>query len=179
MKKNQLLLLADVDGLGRQGDVVTAKPGFVRNFLLPKKKAVIADKHTLLMREKLQKERAIKAAEDHKEAELYATKLAELVMKTEVKVDPEGKMYGSVAVVDILKLLRENGFTVEKRQIVLAHPLRSVGKHAISLKLEEGVVATFTLEIEPEGGKLPEAKEEPSQEAIEEEPNEGEELPEE
>lgn len=160
MKKNQLLLLDDVVGLGRQGDVVSAKPGFVRNFLLPKKKAVIADKHTLLMQAKLKEERGVKAAADRKDAELYASKLAELVVKTEVKVDPEGKMYGSVAVVDIVKLLQENDFAIERRQIVLERPIRAIGKHNISIKLNEGVIATFALEVEPEGGKLPEVKEE-------------------
>lgn len=177
MKKNQLLLLDDVDGLGRQGDVVSAKQGFVRNYLLPQKKAMIADKHTLLLQAKLQEERAKKTILDRKEAELLAAKLASLMVRTEVKVDPEGKMYGSVAAVDIVKLLQEKGFAIEKRQIVLTHPLRALGSHTISLKLKEGVMASFALEVEPEGGVLPEPKEKPRVEAVEEKLSKEEEEP--
>ena len=68
--KQSLLLLKDVDGLGRSGEVVSAKPGFVRNFLLPQKHAVIADKHTLKMQARLQEERARHAEVDRKEAEI-------------------------------------------------------------------------------------------------------------
>ena len=69
---NQLLLLEDVDDLGRSGDVVSVKPGFARNFLLPQKKAVVADKNTLRMQARLKEEREKRAAVDKKDSEILA-----------------------------------------------------------------------------------------------------------
>ena len=78
MQKKQnsrkLLLLEDVRNLGRKGDLVQAKPGFVRNFLLPQKKALIADKQTIRLQDKLQEERIQQAVEDKKDADVLAKK---------------------------------------------------------------------------------------------------------
>lgn len=145
--KNQLLLLEDVEGLGRSGDVATAKPGFIRNYLLPKKKAVFADKHTLRMQAKLKEEREKKAAVDRKAAEEMAAKMTGLTIETKVKVDPEGNMYGSVSQHDIVELLKKKGFEIEKRFVVFTQPIKTLGTHPISLKLNEGVPASFTLEV--------------------------------
>ncbi|HSX11933.1 MAG TPA: 50S ribosomal protein L9, partial [Rhabdochlamydiaceae bacterium] len=86
--KNQLLLVEDVDDLGRSGDVVSVKPGFARNFLIPQKKAVVATKGTLRMQERLKEERAQKAIVDKKEAEEFAARIEGMVLTTTVKVDP-------------------------------------------------------------------------------------------
>jgi large subunit ribosomal protein L9 len=158
--KQQLLLLEDVDGLGRSGDVVTAKPGFIRNFLLPQKKAVIADKQTLKMQARLKEEREKRAIVDRKEAEELAATLVNYVLETEVKVDPEGKMYGSVSTLDIARMLQAKGYAFERKNISLLQPIRTLGTHIINLKLKEGVQAKFTLEVLPEGGPLPLKKEE-------------------
>lgn len=168
--KQQLLLLDDVDGLGRSGDVVTAKPGFIRNFLLPQKKAVIADKNTLKMQARLKEEREKKAAVDRKEAEGLAAKLAGVVISTEVKIDPEGKMYGSVTSLDIARLIQAEGYPIERKNVLLSHPIKNLGRHTVELKLKEGVLASFMLEVIPEGGQLP-VKEE-AVAPIEEEPKE-------
>ena len=178
--KQQLLLLKDVIGLGRSGDVVTANPGYTRNFLLPQKKAVIAGKQTLKMQTRLKEDREKRAAVDRKEGEEMAAKLAEVVISIEVKADPEGKMYGSVTSHDIARLMQEKGHQIERKNIVLPHPIKILGKHIINLKLREGVPATFTLEVTPEGGPLPisekkeeeAAPEEPKEEAAPEEPKE-------
>lgn len=155
MVKQYLLLLDDVCGLGRSGDVVTAKPGYIRNFLLPQQKALIADKNTLKLQARLQEERAKKAALDKKLAEELAVILAQDLFVTSVKADPDGKMYGSVTVLDVLRIIKEKGYQIERRQIELVRPIKKVGKHSISLKLNEGVVAKILLEIRPEHGALP------------------------
>lgn len=144
----QLLLLDDVDELGRSGDVVNVKPGFARNFLIPQKKAVPADKHTLRMQAKLQEERAKKAEIDKKESEELAMKYSDLELQTIVKVDPDGHMYGSVSASDIVKLFEEKGIKLEKRNIVLPHPIKTLGKHQLKAKLKEGVMMPFSLMVE-------------------------------
>jgi large subunit ribosomal protein L9 len=149
--KNQLLLINDVDDLGRSGDVVSVKPGFARNFLIPQKKAVFATKGTLRMQEKLKAERAKQAVIDKREAEELAARIEGMVISTTVKVDPEGHMYGSVTVFDILELLKKEGFELERRSVQVPAPIKEIGAREINLKLKEGIPAKFTLRILAEG----------------------------
>lgn len=149
--QNQLLLLQDVDELGRSGDLVRVKPGYARNFLLPQKKAVVADKFTLRMQAKLKAERAQLAEVDRKESEDIAAKITGMVLAVEVKVDPDGHMYGSVSATDIVRLFEKEGINLEKRNIVLPQPIKTLGVHPIHLKLKEGVPAQVTLKVNGEG----------------------------
>ncbi|HSX04421.1 MAG TPA: 50S ribosomal protein L9 [Rhabdochlamydiaceae bacterium] len=148
---NQLLLIEDVNDLGRSGDVVRVKPGFARNFLIPQKKAVFATKGTLRMQERLKEERAKKAVIDKKEAEDLAARIEGMVLTTTVKVDPEGHMYGSVTVFDVLDLLKKEGIELEKRNMIFPTPIKELGVKEINLKLNEGVPSKFTLKILAEG----------------------------
>jgi large subunit ribosomal protein L9 len=160
--RNQLLLLEDVEDLGRSGDLVSVKPGYARNFLLPKKIAVIADKFTLRMQEKLKKERAKRAEVDRKEAEELSKKIDGMVMTIEVKVDPDGHMYGSVAALDIVRLFEKEGITLERRNVILAHPIKTLGVYPIQLKLKEGVPAQITLKVMSEAQIKEEANQPPA-----------------
>jgi large subunit ribosomal protein L9 len=144
---NQLLLIEDVDDLGRSGDLVSVKPGFARNFLLPQKKAVVADKYTLKLQARLKEERAQRAVVDKKEAEELSAKIDGMVLEIEVKVDPEGHMYGSVAALDIVRLFEEQGISLEKRHVVLPQPIKELGSRTVALRLKEGVPASFTLNV--------------------------------
>ncbi|MFN0064808.1 MAG: 50S ribosomal protein L9 [Chlamydiales bacterium] len=152
--RQKLLLLEDVQGLGRSGDVVVPKAGFTRNFLLPQKKALLADKHTLKIQAKLKEERAKQAAVDRKEAEKLALQFAGVLIEHEVKVDPDGKMYGSVTQIEIMRLIQDAGYAIERRHVTIPHPIKTLGLHTIPLKLNEGVPATIKLSVIPEGGAL-------------------------
>lgn len=148
---NKLLLIHDVDGLGRSGDVVSVKPGYSRNFLLPQGMAVVAEKHALRMQTRLQEERKKKAIVDLKESEELAIKIEVLTLSTNVKVDHDGHMYGSVSATDIVHILQEQaGITLEKRSIQLKHPLKETGVFTINLKLKEGITTSFKLKVVPE-----------------------------
>jgi large subunit ribosomal protein L9 len=156
--RNQLLLIEDVEDLGRSGDIVSVKPGYSRNFLLPQKKAVVADKFTLRMQAKLKEERAKRAEVDRQEAESQAKKVEGMVLSIQVKVDPDGHMYGSVAAADIVRLFGDEGIKLERRSVILAHPIKALGVHPIHLKLKEGVPAQVTLKVIGEG-EVPPAEE--------------------
>jgi len=145
--KQQYLLIADVEDVGRSGEVISVKPGFARNFLLPQQKAVPANEHTLRMQERLQKERAQQAEVDRKEAETLAAKLSGLTLKITVKVDPEGNMYGSVGYNDILDLFTKEGYQMDRRNVGLTKPIKVIGNHPMTLKLKEGVTCAYTLQI--------------------------------
>lgn len=156
MSKQQLLLIEDVDGLGRKGEVVSgAKPGFVRNYLLPCKKAVVADLRTLRMQERLQEERAKQAVIDKKASEEIAKKIENKVISIEVKVDQSGHMYGSVTAKDVVSILDENAITVERKMVLLPTPIKKLGTYNVPLRLNEGVETSFNLNVK--GENLPEA----------------------
>ncbi len=154
----QLLLIEDVDDLGRSGQVVKVKPGYARNFLLPQKRAVIADKGTLRMQARLQDERAKRAEVDKKDAEGLSLRINGKELSVLVKIDPDGHMYGSVAAQDIVNILEKEGIQIEKRHVVLQHPIKALGDYTINLRLKEGVPASFKLAIQSET-PLPEKKE--------------------
>ncbi len=164
--QNQLLLIEDVDDLGRSGDIVSVKPGYCRNFLLPQKKAVIADKYTLRMQAKLKAERAKKAEIDRSESEALSKQIDGRVLLVEVKVDQDGHMYGSVTTSDVSKLFAAEGITLDRRCVLLASPIKALGVYPVQLRLKEGVPAQITLKVVGEGYVPPveEEQEAPPQE---------------
>jgi large subunit ribosomal protein L9 len=165
--RNQLLLLEDVEDLGRSGDIVSVKPGFARNFLVPQKKAVVADKFTLRMQAKLKEERAKRAEVDRGESEELAKKIEGMVLEIRVKVDPDGNMYGSVSQMDIIHLFEGLGIKLERRNIVLPQAIKALGVQTLNLKLKEGVPTHFTLKVVSETALpeeiLPEAEPAPEE----------------
>lgn len=151
----KLLLIEDVEDLGRSGDIVNVRPGYSRNFLLPQGFAVIADKNALRMQARLQEERKKKALLDKEEADKTAAALEGITLTTIVKVDQEGHMYGSVSTHDVVVLLQEQAnIALEKRAVGLKHPIKELGTHTINIKLKEGVTASINLTIEPEDAKF-------------------------
>lgn len=151
MANSKLLLMHDVDELGRSGDIVTVKPGYARNFLLPQKLAVIADNRAVRMQARLQEERKKRAELDKQESEKMAASMEGLTVTTTVKVDHEGHMYGSVSAGDIVELIQQQAnLAVEKRFILLKHPIKEVGVFEIPLKLKEGVMSKVTVKVTSE-----------------------------
>lgn len=146
--KQQYLLIADVEDVGRCGEVIAVQPGFARNYLIPKQKAVPANAHTLRMQTRLQEERAKQAGLDRTESEALAAKLEGTTLNITVKVDAEGNMYGSVGYADILDLFSQHGFQLERRNIGLNKPIKNIGVHPMTLKLKEDVSCNYTLHIE-------------------------------
>lgn len=153
--KQQLLLLNDVDNLGRKGDLVSgAKPGFIRNFLLPQGVAVIADKRTVRLQERLKEERAKQSEEDRKSAEIMASQLKEKTFSHTVKVDSAGHLYGSVSAQDIAAILSAQGLEIDRKMVLIGQPIRMLGIHRIPLRLKEGVQAEFSLRVQDEEGRV-------------------------
>ena len=145
---NKLLLVQDVEHLGRSGDLVSVKQGFARNFLLPNGLAVIADKSTLRMQARLKEEREKKAAVDRQEAEKTAAAIDGIVLLKVVKVDHEGNMYGSVTAHDVAELLTaSSNIAFEKRSLGMKHAIKQTGVHKITVKLNEGVTASISLKV--------------------------------
>ena len=146
--KQQYLLLEDVEDIGRSGEIINAKPGFARNYLIPQQKAVPATAHALRMQARLQDDRLKKAAVDKQESEEMAKKLEGMTLKIVVKVDPEGHMYGSVGPMDVVHLFEKEGIKIDKKSVVIpSKHLKELGVHQLTLKLKEGVTCGYTLHI--------------------------------
>lgn len=151
----KLLLIEDVESLGRKGNIVSVREGYARNFLVPKKFALIADKNTLRMKERLQEEREKQAAVDLKESESVAKIFENKTVNTFVKVDHDGHMYGSVSALDVLHLIQDQlNVTLEKRSIHMKHHIKEVGTHKVEIKLKEGVTSSVNVRILPEGAVI-------------------------
>lgn len=156
----KLLLIEDIEALGRSGDIVSVKPGYARNFLLPQGFAITADKRALAQQERLKEERRKKAIVDKSESDEIAQSLEGLVLTTVVKVDHDGHMYGSVSAHDIVNLLQEqHNLTLDKKNIQLKHAIKATGVHDVPVKLKEGVSASFHLKVMSEEEHLASQKE--------------------
>jgi large subunit ribosomal protein L9 len=147
---NQLLLLQDVEDLGRAGDLVSVRPGYARNFLVPQKKAVVADKNTIRLQEKLQAERVKKMEEEKILARQTADALQGKEFTVHAKMDPDGQLFGSVTIIDLVKLIQKHDFKVEKRHLQLASPIKAKGSYPLVIKFDEGIMAEVTIHILPE-----------------------------
>ncbi len=150
----KVLLLEDVEPHGRSGDVISVKPGFARNFLIPQGLAIVASAHALRKQADLQEKRKQRAIADKAEAEGLAAKLAGVELTTIVKVDHDGHMYGSVSATDIVHLLQEQqALAIDKKCVQIKHPIKEVGVFEIHLRLKEDVVSVITLKVVPEEHK--------------------------
>ena len=143
----KLILIEDVSNLGSLGDIIDVKAGFARNYLLPKGMALLATgKSSKELRHRLQhleKLRAGKIAFANEQAEkLNALKL-EIIRKSGLG----GKLFGSVTNRDLVELLKENGFELERRAILLNSPIRNVGTHEFSVRVHTEVTVTLQLKV--------------------------------
>lgn len=144
----EVILREDVVHLGHIGDVVKVKPGYARNFLLPRGLAVMADKRNL---GRLEHERRI-ATERRERALASSRSLAGKLTSTRITIKArageEGKLYGSVTNIDVERALADKGIAVERRRIRLDEPIRALGEHQVTVHLSVGVDAAVTVVVE-------------------------------
>ncbi|MDH4981605.1 50S ribosomal protein L9 [Hyphomicrobium sp. D-2] len=143
----QVILLERIGRLGQMGDVVTVKDGFARNFLLPQKKALRA---TEANRAQFESQRAQLEANNldlKREAEAVAEKLDGQIFVSIRSAGDTGQLYGSVATRDIAEVVTANGFTIDRRQVVLERPIKNLGLHPITIALHPEVSVTVQLNV--------------------------------
>jgi large subunit ribosomal protein L9 len=146
----QVILRDDVPNLGKIGDVVRVKPGYARNFLLPRGLAIEANPKNLRMLEHHKRVIAAKADREHKSAEATASRLDGLKLTVRARAGEEGRLFGSVTNMDVERLLAEKGFRVERRRITLAEPIKQLGTFPIPVQVGRTVRATIELTVEAE-----------------------------
>jgi len=143
----QIILQEDVDKLGNRGDVVTVKPGYARNFLLPKKLAVEATPGNMKALERIRGALAKKTATELDAAKKQAELLALVALKFTRKTGENDQMFGSVTTGDIAEGLKSEGFSIDKRQVQLADPLKTLGDFPVTVKVFRDVTAEIKVHI--------------------------------
>ncbi len=147
-KKMKVLLLQDVEHLGKAGEIKDVSGGFGRNYLLPKGFAVLATKSQIKQAEERLAAQRRKAEAARKEAETLAAKLAELTLTFVVKVGEQERLYGSVTNADIAAKLREvAGIEIDRRKIALEDPIKRTGEYEVPVELASGVSATLKVVV--------------------------------
>lgn len=143
----QVILLERIGRLGQMGDVVNVKNGYARNFLLPQKKALRASEENLA---RFQKDRAQLEARDlelKKEAEAVAAKLGGKTFVVIRQAGDTGQLYGSVTPRDIAEIVTAGGFSVDRRQMVLDRPIKTLGIHPTKVALHPEVIVQISLNV--------------------------------
>lgn len=144
----EVILREDVQNLGTVGDIVKVKPGFARNYLLPRGLAVIADHRNVHVLEHQKRVVADKREHDRRQAQTAAQALSSIRVTIKARAGEEGKLFGSVTNLDIEKALSEQGVSVERRRIRLDEPIKSIGEHIVPVHLGVGVDAQVTVVVE-------------------------------
>jgi len=135
----KIILLENLDTLGKTGDIVDVKDGYARNFLLPKKIAEAANKKNVAQLEYTLKQIRQKQAKIKKEAESLVKKLESVSYTIAVQVGEEKKMFGSVTSIDIEKAIKAEGFEIDRKNIQLADPIKELGIYTVPVKIQDTI----------------------------------------
>ena len=147
----KVILTADVDKLGKSGELKEVTDGYARNFLFSRKLAVPAAggayrawQHDIASREEKRKR-------EREDAEIAAQRISSTTLTMGVKVGEGGKLYGSITAKDIADALGRRGITVDRHKIDLEEPLKSLGTYKVAVKVYQGLAPEVTIVVEPKG----------------------------
>lgn len=146
----KLILREDVENLGKGGDLIEVKNGYGRNFLLPRRLAVLANPKNVRELDHQRKSAEAKAAKLRASAEAIAKRLAATPVTLKRKVGEQDKLYGSVTALDIVEALAARGLQLDRRAIDLSEPLKTVGDFEVPVKLHREVVGMAKVKVEAE-----------------------------
>jgi len=147
----EVILREHVDHLGKRGEIVKVADGYARNYLLPRKLALPATDGN---RKHVERERKIMEARESEErgqAEAIASRLQALDIAIARRVGDTEQLYGSVTSADIAEVLKAKGFEVDRRKLILPEPIKTLGEHAVPLKLHREVTVPLKVRVVKEG----------------------------
>lgn len=174
MAQVKLILREDVEKLGFAGDIVSVKPGYARNYLLPKGKASLATSARVKEIEHHSRVIAEQQAKALVDLEAFKRKIESFSLEVEAQAGEEGKLFGSVTMQNVADLLAEKGVEIDRRKLQHDGAIKSLGEHGVSLRLHRDLVAKVRVVVSA-SGVVASAEEEPTEEEpAEEESTEGE-----
>ena len=146
----EIILKKTIPSLGKAGDMVKVANGYARNFLLPKGKAIFANKKNMSQIERQQASILAKAAKEHDEFDALATKLGDLEISIPVRVGEMDRLYGSVTNLDIANVIESQGYSIDRKKIQLDEPIKALGEFEIPIKLSPDVKALVKVNVVPQ-----------------------------
>ncbi len=148
----EILLKQDVNNLGSAGDIVKVKPGYARNYLIPRGLAMPATPGLRKQADQIKQAAERRRLRELKTAQDLADRISQVTLTFKAKAGESGRLYGSITSASIAEALSEElGTEIDRRDLRLDHSLRELGEHEITIHLAHGVNATFKVMVEPEG----------------------------
>ena len=146
----KVILQEDIEKLGHRGDVVSVKPGYARNFLLPHKLAIEATTGNMKALERIRTSLAKKTATEMDAAQKQAAALNGVEVRFTRKTGENDQMFGSVTTADIAEALAAQNFKIDKRQVQIADPIKALGEYPVTIKVFRDVIAQVTVHVAKE-----------------------------
>ena len=144
----EIILLTDINNLGESGDIISVKPGFARNKLIPQGLALRASKKNIAIASERKKSLAAKIDRENQSMKILADRLGKTEITIEVKVGDEEKMFGSIKNKDIQKELIGKGFDdIKKNQIIIKEPIKALGIYHIKIKVSKDIFSDVKLYV--------------------------------
>lgn len=143
-------MLQDIKTLGKRGDIKNVNDGYARNFLIPQKLAALATLSIISQMESKKKQEEKIKQEEMKKTEELSAKLKAVELKISLKAGLDGKSFGSVTAVKIISALKKSGFDIDKSQILLERPIKTLGTHNVQIDLGNDVKTGMKITVEPE-----------------------------
>ena len=143
----KVILISNVENLGESGDIVSVKPGYARNMLIPRGLALRASKRNIAVASEQKRVASAKVERENQAMEILAEKLSKVEITIEVKVGEEEKMFGSITNKDIHKALIDKGFELDKNQISINEPIKALGIYHITVKVAKDISSDVKLYV--------------------------------
>mgnify|MGYP001287441501 CR=1 FL=1 len=143
----KVILMSNVENLGESGDIVSVKPGYARNLLIPMGLALRASKRNIAVASEQKKVALAKTERENQAMDVLAKKLSKVEITIEVKVGEEEKMFGSITNKDIHKELIDKGFELDKNQISINEPIKALGIYHITVKVAKDITSDVKLYV--------------------------------
>jgi len=151
----KVILQENVEGLGYLGDVLTVANGYGRNYLLPRKKAVLAEERQVKLLQHVKRQIDQKAKKELEALGDIGKQMSNVSLTFEVQTGKDDKLFGSVTSMDIAEQLAAKGIEVDRRKIQLPHPLKELGTTKVPIKLHRDVVANITVTVVKQASEEP------------------------
>ena len=146
----EIILKKTIPSLGKAGDMVKVANGYARNFLLPKDKAIFANKKNMSQIERQQASILVKAAKEYDELDALATKLGNIEISIPVRVGEMDRLYGSVTNLDIANAIESQGYSIDRKKIQMDEPIKALGEFEVPVKLSPDVKAIIKVNVVPQ-----------------------------
>lgn len=143
----KVILLEDVKGVGKKDQIINANDGYAKNFLLPKKLAVLADKNNLTKMDNIKKIEDAKKQEEYEKAVALGKEIETKNLQLNVKLGTNGKLFGTVTNKEISVALKQQNIDVDKKKIILSSPIKTLGEKEVTVKLHPKVSVTLKITI--------------------------------